>query len=490
MPINNSNIYFNSIVNDLLKYPNETEFLEFKGNNQKPEEIGEYISALANSAALIGQVSGYIIWGVSDDTHKIVGTTFQPSQSKVGNEELENWLLRLLNPKINIKFHELCMDNNLPVVLLEISAAFNHPVRFMDQAYIRVGSYKKKLKEFPEKERELWRFFDRSTFEKEIAVENLNASEVLQLLDYTVYFDLLKIPQPESRDSILETLKAEAMLTEALPGKWNITNLGAILFAKKLSQFSHLKRKAVRVILYSEDSRYETIREVENDRGYAAGYDEIIKNILIQVPSKEVIGQAFRREIMMFPEIAIRELVANAMMHQDFYQRGTSVMVEIFAHRIEITNPGPPLIKVDRFLDSPPQSRNDALTSFMRRIGISEERGTGIDKVVIETETHHLPPPLFEVFEHHTRATLFAQKAFKDLMKTDRLRACYLHASLKYLNKDFMTNTSLRERFQIDPKNSAMVSRVIAEAIEANLIRRADHAEEESKARKYLPAWA
>jgi predicted HTH transcriptional regulator len=191
----------------------------------------------------------------------------------------------------------------------------------------------------------------------------------------------------------------------------------------------------------------------------------------------------------MFPELAIRELVANALIHQDFHLTGTGPMVEIFAGRMEITNPGLPLVQTDRFLDSPPRSRNETLASFMRRIGVCEERGSGIDKVVFQTELFQLPAPLFEVMEQHTRATLFAHRELREMDKTDRIRACYLHACLRYVQRDYMTNTTLRERFGINKENSSIASRIIRDTIEADLIRCHDETVG-SRGRKYVPKWA
>jgi ATP-dependent DNA helicase RecG len=96
----------------------------------------------------------------------------------------------------------------------------------------------------------------------------------------------------------------------------------------------------------------------------------------------------------MYPEIAVRELIANALIHQNFSVTGVGPMIEIFANRMEITNPGIPLVQTDRFLDSPPRSRNETLASIMRRIGICEERGSGVDKIIFETELYQLPAPL------------------------------------------------------------------------------------------------
>jgi len=188
-----------------------------------------------------------------------------------------------------------------------------------------------------------------------------------------------------------------------------------------------------------------------------------------------------------FGESRVRSSIVDG--HQDFHITGTVPMVEIFANRMEITNPGLPLVKTDRFLDSPPKSRNKALALFMRRIGVCEERGSGVDKVVFQTEFYQLPAPLFDTTDEHTLAVLFAHREFKDMDKTDRIRACYLHACLRYVQRDYMTNTTLRERFGIAEKNSSMVSRIIKDVIDAGLIRCHDETVG-SRARKYLPGWA
>lgn len=488
MTVDRTEEYLLGLFIELCKLPEETEWVEFKHNNDNPELIGEYISALANSAALLGKFHAYLVWGVDDRTHEVIGTTFNPARAKKSGEELENWLLRLLSPKIHFRFHPLEVNGH-QVILLEIGAAFRHPVQFKNTEFIRVGSYKKKLKDFPEKERELWRIFDRTPFEREIAAENVTADEILQLLDYPSVFDLLRLPLPEGRDGILSTLVAEEMVTRSRGGGWNISNLGAVLFAKRMEDFHSIRRKALRVVLYKGESRVETIREQQGSKGYASGFEGLIGYVTNLLPSNEVIGQALRREVPMFPELAIRELVANAIIHQDFHATGTAPMVEIFSNRMEITNPGLPLVKPDRFLDSPPKSRNEMLASFMRRIGVCEERGSGIDKVVSQTELYQLPAPLFEITDEHTRSVLFAYREFKQMDKADRIRACYLHACLKYVQRDFMTNATLRERFGIEEKNSATASRIIRDTLQADLIRCYDDSVG-SRAKKYLPSWA
>lgn len=488
MPTERSQEYLCSVVDELRKLPKETEWVEFKQNRAAPEEIGEYISALSNAAASSGKPSAYMIWGIHDASHEIVGTSFSPSATKIGNEELENWVLRLLSPKILFKFHEFTIAEH-PVVLLEISRATRHPVQFKHREFIRIGSYKKLLKDFPERERELWRIFDNILFEDHVALEDLKDTDVLNLLDYPAYFDLLKLPLPENRHGILDAFQADGMITRSASGRWNVLNLGAILFAKHLPDVKRLRRKTVRVIVYRGTNRVNTLREQEVVKGYAQGFQGLIGFINTLLPENEIIGKALREKVTMYPEIAIRELVANAMIHQDFDLTGSGPMVEIFDNRMEITNPGKPLVDTARFLDSPPRSRNESLAAFMRRIGVCEERGSGIDKVVLATEAFQLPAPMFEVFEEHTRSILFSHKELRDMESDERIRACYLHACLKYVSRDAMTNSSLRERFGIANKNSAMASRIIRETVEAELIVPYDRSAAK-KMMKYVPFWA
>lgn len=220
----------------------------------------------------------------------------------------------------------------------------------------------------------------------------MNADDVLRLLDYPAYFDLLEAPLPANRDGILTALADDNLIRPNQAGNWDITNLGAILFAKHLEKFKRLKRKAMRVIQYRGIGRTETMKEQTGVKGYAAGFEGLVNYINGLIPSNEVIGPALRKAVPMFPELAVRELVANAIIHQDFFIAGSSPMVEIFDDRIEITNPGEPLVDIQRFIDTPPKSPNETLASLMRRFRICEERGSGIDKVVFQVELYQFLP--------------------------------------------------------------------------------------------------
>lgn len=280
------------------------------------------------------------------------------------------------------------------------------------------------------------------------------------------------------------------MITKCETGNYNITNLGALLFAKRVADFPSLVRKAVRVIKYEGTDRISAAsKEYVLSKGYANGFEMLIAYIGNLLPNNEILGKALRKVVPMYPDIAVRELVANALIHQNFFMQGTSPLIELFTDRLEITNPGIPLIDKARFVDHPPMSRNEKLAAFMRRIGVCEERGSGYDKVVFQTELYQLPAPEIEIYNDHTKIILYSHKEFAKMSKDDRYRACYLHACLKRVNRDYMTNASLRERFKIDSKNSSMISRLLNETCSVGLIKLSPDSTSD-KNRKYLPFWA
>jgi ATP-dependent DNA helicase RecG len=477
-----------SLLNYLQALPKECEWAEFKVNNCNPQEIGDYLSALSNSACYSKQPFGYLVFGIEDNTHHLVGTDFKPLTEKKGNQELENWLATQLNPRVDFNIFDF-EYNGLHFAIFRVDATRNMPVSFRGIPYIRIGSYKKPLDEHPERERKIWNRTNLTVFEKEPALEQVSEEDVLQLIDYPGYFDMLNMPLPDNRKAIISRLIQDRFI-ESQGASFDITNLGALLFAKNLEQFDTLSRKAVRVILYQGNNRTKTIKEQVGGKGYATGFEGLITYILNRLPTKETIEQALRKEVTIYPPLAIRELVANAIIHQDFSIRGTSPMVEIFDNRIEITNPGKPLIDPLRFVDHSPESRNEILARFMRRLNICEERGSGIDKVVFECEFHQLPAPDFIVGDNYTRTTLYMPKSLRQMDKKDKIRACYLHACLKYVSGELMTNQSLRDRLGVEEHNYSTVSRIISDAKDEGMVKDYDPTNKSRTYAKYLPFWA
>lgn len=476
---------FKILIDALVARPKETEWLEFKRNFHSKEEIGERISAISNSALLLNLPYGYLVYGVEDESHEIIGTSFHATKSKVGNEELESWLSNRLNPRVDFEIIDNFDYEDIGhICMFKIPATVNRPVSFLNVEYIRVGSLTRKLKDFPSKEAKIWR--GRSKPLEDISIKKgLSPADVVSLLSIETYFDLMNIPLPSDTAGIMERFKSENFIKEDEIG-YSITELGAILLSKKLSSFDSLKRKMVRVIVYKGKNKLETEREQQFDSGYAVIFKSLVEWINGQLPSNEEIGQALRSEVKMYPQIAIREVTANMLIHQDFAEQGFPT-VEIYSDRVEFSNPGQPVISAERFIDEY-NSRNDTLADVMRRMGICEEKGSGMDKAVDSIELYQLPPLHVQVQENRTIVTLYSYRRFSQLDKSERIEACYQHACLKYVSNERMTNQSLRGRLGIDDKNYPMASRIIRDAIDAKRIK--EYSYDQKTRHEYVPYWA
>ena len=477
-----------ALIDDLRAQAAETSLAEFKENYDDPAMIGKLVSGISNAARIAGQDSGYVVWGVRDADHAVVGTTFEPATARHQRQPLEFWLSQRLRPGVAFSFQAIDHPQGR-IVLLEIPAAPTAPVEFERTAYDRIGSATPRLADNPARLRTLWDELRPYAWETSVAKPFASEDAVLALLDVESYFELLRLPTSDSVKRILSALEQDRLISPDVGGKWNISNLGAILFAKDLRDFEPgLARKAIRFVAYDGHGRTATVTHREEFfRGYANGFEDLNAHVNILLPAREDGDSPIREARSFVPPVAIREVVANALIHQDMTVGGAGPTIELFRNRLEITNPGTPLVAPERFIDSAPRSRNEALASLMRRFGLCEELGTGVDKVIAAAEEGRLPPPEFQAEDNATRTTLFGPRRFAEMTAEERLRACYQHTVLRFLDGSRMRNATLRERFGVAEHNAAQMSGVIRHALDAKLIHPADRARPRAG---YVPFWA
>ncbi len=462
-------------LESLISAPREDEHLEFKEakNQYDTTKLYRYCVALANEGG------GRFVLGVTDKLpRRVVGSNAFTNPGDIQAKIFEKLRLR-------VDVEEVSHPDGRVVV-------FHIPSRPAGTAYQFEGAYLMRSTEdtVSMTEDRLRCIFNegKADWLAQNTLKECSADDVVRLLDSQSYFDLLKLPYPANREGVLDRFERERLIIRQ-GEHWDITNLGAILLAKRLDEFPDLARKAPRVIVYDGTSKMNTRLDKPGIKGYAVGFEGLIDFVNGQIPTNEVIETALRHEVKMFPEIAIRELVANALIHQDFMESGSSVMIEIYSDRIEIANPGKPFIPPERFIDEY-QSRNERLADLMRRMGICEEKGSGIDKVIHAAEVYQLPAPDFRVGERHTKAILFSHKEFEEMDRNDRIRACYQHCCLRYVMNQKMTNQSLRDRFKLPEKKTESVSRVIRDSMEAEIVKLADPTITSLRYRSYVPFWA
>lgn len=477
------------LIDELRGGNTEKPWVEFKVNNFKPEMIGEDISALANSAVLYERDQAYMIWGVNNETHEVEGTSFAPEEYKHGNEELENWLRGLLSDNASYKFQSVQYKDGIQVVVLTVQRAVFHTVTFQKNDYIRVGTYTKKLKDYPELQREFWEKLRTFVFETQPAKENISENELSELLDFDAYFEKLKITQPSNRTSALFYFLEDGLIRKQDNGLYLITNLGALLFARDMSKFPFLFRKAIRVVQYSGSNKKNKIRDQTFSSGYAASFDSAMTYIMALIPAEEQREGATRSVVPFYPETVLREILGNAIIHQDLTITGASPLVEVFDTRIELTNPGKCMVDIKRIVDNPPRSRNQYLSALMRRMDYCDEAGSGWDDIVIACEESYLATPEIYDYQDATRVVIRFIKSFSNMSHSDRMWSCYMHACIQQINDETLTNSSLRKRFNLQESSSGTVSRLIKDAVEEHLIHPVDP-DTAPRYMKYVPFWA
>lgn len=459
----------------LIAKPREVEGLEFK------EAKAQYDSTklLRYCVAIANEKGGQLILGVTNDPpRKVVGT-------RAVNDPpgMEKQILDKLGFRVSIE--EIDHPDGRVVIC-------NIPSRPFGTAYTYEGAYLMRLDEnlVPMTEDRLRQIFDegKPDWLEAHSKTGLSSQDVIEFLDTQRFFELLGLPYPSEREGVIGRLVSERLI-DADEGALNIRRLGALLLAKKLQDFPDLSRKAPRVVVYTGGSKVETKLDQPGTMGYAVGFQGLVKYVMSQLPQNEVINDALRREVKLFPEIVIRELAANGLIHQDFSLEGMGVMIEIYDNRVEFSNPGEPVVPVDRFIDGY-RSRNERLADLMRRFGICEEKSSGIDKVVQAAEVFQLPAPDFRAGFQRTQVIIYGIKSFDDMDRTDRIRACYQHAALKFVMGEQMTNQSLRERFHLPESKSAIISQIISATLDAGIIKTDERSGGSRKFARYVPFWA
>jgi ATP-dependent DNA helicase RecG len=449
------------------------------------KRLTEHLCAFGNHPG-----GGFLAFGIEDSG---VVSGISNAQVQLAISQLNNLSRAAVEPGIAIDYS---LEDFLgqKILIVQIPESSIKPVglrgKHLEETFIRSGSSTRKASR-----QEIGTLMLNSRnprWEDLHASPLLSAEQILAQLDAHTLFKLIERPVPGDAGTLLNWMEEEKLIKLQDQDRGYITNLGAIASAHRLQDFDELSRKAVRVIIYEGLNKGKTRDEIEGQKGYAIRFQGLLNHINTLLPQREVIEQALRVKKTLYPAIALREIIANALIHQDFTVTGAGPLVEIFDDRIEMSNPGTllPSKRLDRLIGTQPESRNERLARFFRRYKICEERGSGLLKAGLEVEIYGLPPIRFETGSNFFKVTLFAPRSFAQMSDRERLAACYQHAVLKFLSSSAMTNMSLRERLKMPEKQRSMVSVLIQEAVDQNLIKPADPESKSKKFAEYVPYWA
>jgi len=385
-----------NLLDELITLPAETEWVEFKGNYYEPQEIGEYISALSNSACLYQKDAGFLVFGIENKTHAVKGTTFKPKKEMVGNEELENWLARLLSPRIDFKIFQFEYEGH-QIVIFKIDPTHNTPVRFSGTEYIRVGSYKKKLADFPEKARKIWNSEPLIDWSAQIcegaAIEDLDEEAIAKARKN------YKEKYP-ARATEVDNWNDVAFLNKAkvtIQGK--ITRTAIILLGKDESE--HFINPAVAKITWVLKDENNIEKDYEHFGPPFLINVEAVYTKIRNLKYRYLLNSSlFPTEITKYEPWVIREVLNNCIAHQDYELMGRISVVENPDDLI-FTNLGsfiPESVEKVIEQDAPPERyRNLFLANAMVNLNMIDSLGGGIKKMFLLQRNRYFPLPDYDL---------------------------------------------------------------------------------------------
>lgn len=404
-----SNRELEILVRGLLEYSTEQTWFEFKDGNDNPERIGKYISALANSACSVNQPNGYLIWGIEDATHKIVGTTFNPDTAKMGNQGLRLWLHTLLRPELSFEFYP-CVIEGMRLVVLEVEAAYRQPIAFQGTAYGRVGESLQPLDKLPRIAEQIFR-----TVGKDWSAEILLEASRKDLDDEAVkvarerYSDKHKddafFPEIADWDDLTFLNKAKL----AIDGK--LTRAAIILLGKPES--THFLNESVAKITWN------LLDEEDNSLDYkhfgppfllavSKVYAKVRNLTLRTIPP----GTLFPMEISQYDEWVFREALHNCIAHQN-YALCCSITVSECPDRVIFANAGVFLPgTIENVLQDNKRPRfypNKLLTEAMAELKMIDTIGSGIRRMFLSQKRRFMPLPEYQIEADMVVATLFGK---------------------------------------------------------------------------------
>lgn len=384
-----------ALVDRLRGLPRETEWLEFKHNNVDSQEIGEYLSALSNEAALLNQPRGYLIFGIEDASHAVVGTRFDPYTAKAkGNQDLLPWLAAHLQPNPGIEPH--CFDHpDGRVALVAVGPARGRPVEFHGQGYCRAGTSKTKLANHPEKARRLWsQGVDWSAAICEGAsLADLDPEAIAKAREQ------FQIKHPNQAQE-LTTWDDRTFLNKARLLRQGAVTHTAVLLLGRSEAATLLSPAVAKVSWILKDAGNHELDYAHIGPPFLLAGDHLLqrlRNLTVRaLPS----GTLFPQELSQYDPWVLREALHNAIAHQDYLRHGRITVVE-FPDRVLITNVGdflPGTIRTVIEQDAPQELyRNPMLADAMVELNLIDTQGGGIKRMFETQRRRSFPLPDYDL---------------------------------------------------------------------------------------------
>ncbi len=390
-----NNAELTALLDRLRAEPRETEWLEFKTNRHEPQMLGEYLSALANSACLLGKQRGYLAFGIENGTHAVIGTTFDPQAEKgKGEQLLPLWLSLGLRPNVGFEIHSFTYQG-ARVVLFEVCPAFDRPVEFYGTAYVRDGTSKTDLSRYPEKARAIWsRRVDWSAqICEQAAPGDLEPEAIAKARrEFATKF-------PMQAQTAVDWDDATFLNKAKLTIRGGVTNAALLLLGRP--EASTLLAPAVaRISWLLKNERNEDLDYEHFGPPFLLNVDKVLARIRNLTVRELPGGTLFPVELTQYDPWVIREALHNCIAHQDYGLRGRIQVIET-PDALRLTNVGgflPGRVETVIEQDAPLEIyRNPFLAEAMVNLNMIDTQGGGIKRMFIKQRERFFPMPDYDL---------------------------------------------------------------------------------------------
>lgn len=404
------------LFTEAIQRQSESENVEFKdARGGIPSDLWKPISAFSNSPG-----GGIIFFGIVEN--QITKNFSIPGQIDLAT--LQSKIVTLIQQKMkNVGLYSLKIfkyeSKDILALLISECPQEQKPCYFIDLgmprgAYIRVGNSNRQITE--EELRSFLRYSPEYKYDRvpvEATFEMLSVNKIKQYLAKSAK----RTGRLFNEDLPFEKILKNVGVVIEKKNVYLPTLAGYMIFAKDIPQkLEDLSRYTVRCVRYAGLSPSSAIIDQQDILGTVdQQIDESQKFILRNIAFKAQIIGTKRVERYEYPENALREVLANALIHRDYIVTGTYIHVNIFADRIEVSNPGtlPPGVTIENLKESQ-FSRNEIIANLMRGLDYMEEFGRGIDLIYARMREWQLVEPLFKNKSNMFKVTLLGEK-FKEL---------------------------------------------------------------------------
>lgn len=448
----NDRNYWAEIVNDALLNKAEYNFLDFKLQlSETNERLTEHINAFGNL-----ERGGCFVFGVSDYIPRDIEGKWDEITQKITSIAHNSQ-----EPSLNVDVFPIQVPT-CKLLCIHVLSGKTKPVFIKNRAplggqacFKRIGSSTvamsmQEIKDLLVSYQEI--YFDESP----VKGSSLNDLDFIRL---KVLLPMLS----EDNSKQIYAILSDAKIIVGSETHWSVTGAGWLCFAKDPQQKREFRNSYIEFQVFKGNARDTPIRKYDIKGNLPEQIEQsiqILKQYIWMIPTIEGITRA---DIPAYPDVVLREVITNSVVHRDYRKMHSPVKIAMFDNRIEIENPGGlmPGLTIYNLIHKR-DWRNPLLAELMKKFGFGDMDGQGIDRLYAAALKIKIPPPIFVDQHNSFTIILSAPKAFEEFSPEEKK----LMIIIMSIMNDHIDNQNVRSIFGISSeKASTLIKWLVADKV-------------------------